>query len=196
GKGMAEMMRSMMMGGAGMAGGVNAEAKKNIKTLTRTDFLIQFLWKPTPAEELPEDPEQRKAKLEEQAAKAKEMHEKMTQAEGQKNSSAVTIPSAEEIEKASKQKTSELETAITKALTTLATPAPDAAAGAAVAAGAAPPGVPGRPRGAHPARRGQAPPVTGPCCRPRRGARTSSEPGPPGAAKTVATPACRPDTMP
>ena len=155
GKRMAEMMRSMMMGGsmiggsmmggAGMAGGVNAEAKKNIKTLTRTDFLIQFLWKPTPAEELPEDPEQRKAKLEERAAKAKEMHEKMTQAEGQKNSSAVTIPSAEEIEKASKQKTSELETAITKALHTLATPAPDAAAGAAVAPGAAPLGVPAAP---------------------------------------------------
>ena len=150
GKRMAEMMRSMMMGGsmmggAGMAGGVNAEAKRNIKTLTRTDFLIQFLWKPTPAEELPEDPEQRKAKLEEQAAKAKEMHEKMAQAEGQKNSSAVTIPSAEEIEKASRQKTSELETAITKALHTLATPAPDAAAGAAVAPGAAPLGVPAAP---------------------------------------------------
>ena len=149
GKGMTEMMRSMMMGGmmggGGMAGGANAEAKKNMKTLTRTDFLIQFLWKPTPAEELPEDPEQRKAKLEEQAAKAKELHDKMTQVEGQKNSSAVTIPSAEEIEKASKQKTSELETAITKALHTLATPAPDAAAGAAVAPGAAPPGVPAAP---------------------------------------------------
>ena len=134
-----------MMGGAGMAGGVNTEAKKNIKTLTRTDFLIQFLWKPTPAEELPEDPEQRKAKLEEQAAKAKDMFEKMNQAESQKNSSAVTIPSAEEIEKASRQKTSELETAITKALHTLATPAPDAAAGAAVAPGAAPLGVPAAP---------------------------------------------------
>lgn len=146
GKGMSEIMRGMMAGGAGMAAGVDAEAKKNIKTLTRTDFLIQFLWKPTPAEELPEDPEQRKAKVEEQAAKAKEMLEKMRQAESQKNSSAVTIPSAEEIETASKQKTSELEAAITKALTTLATPAPDAAAGAAVAPpGAAPPGVPAAP---------------------------------------------------
>src|SRR5208283_2497021 len=152
-RGMTEMMRGMMMGsgGAGMMGragmipGAGAEAKKLIKTLTRTDFLIQFLWKPTPAEELPEDPEQRKAKLEEQAAKAKDLFEKMNQAESQKNSSAVTIPSAEEIEKASKQKTSELETAITKALTTLATPVPDAAAGAAVAPGAAPPGVPAAP---------------------------------------------------
>jgi len=139
------MMGGSMMGGAGMAGGVNTEAKKNIKTLTRTDFLIQFLWKPTPAEELPEDPEQRKAKLEEQAAKAKEMHEKMAQAEGQKNSSAVTIPSAEEIEKASRQKTSELEAAITKAMTTLTAPAPNAAASAAGAPGAATPGVPAPP---------------------------------------------------
>jgi len=158
-RGMTEMMRGMMMGsgGAGMmvSGGVGmmgragmipgAEAKKLIKTLTRTDFLIQFLWKPTPAEELPEDPEQRKAKLEEQAAKAKDMFEKMNQAESQKNSSAVTIPSAEEIEKASRQKTSELEAAITKAVTTLASPAADAAAGAAVAPGAAPPGVPAAP---------------------------------------------------
>jgi len=132
-----------MMGRAGMIPG--AEAKKLIKTLTRTDFLIQFLWKPTPAEELPEDPEQRKAKLEEQAAKAKDMFEKMNQAESQKNSSAVTIPSAEEIEKASRQKTSELEAAITKAVTTLASPAADAAAGAAVAPGAVPPGVPAAP---------------------------------------------------
>jgi type IV pilus assembly protein PilM len=146
-----EMMRSMMggmMGGAGMGGmplGANADAKKNIKTLTRTDFLIQFLWKPTPAEELPADPEQRKAKVEEQAGKAKEMFEKMNQSETQKNSSVVTIPSAEEIEKASKQKTSELEAAIIKAVTSAASPAPDAAAGAAAAPGAAPPGVPAAP---------------------------------------------------
>ena len=51
----------------------------------------------------------------------------------------------------------------------------------------------GRSRGAHLSRRGQ---LTGPCCSPRRGARTSSESGPPGAAKTVATPACRPDITP
>ncbi len=147
GKGMNEMgMRGMMgPGGPGMMGragmGSEAELKKQIKTLTRTDFLIQFLWKPTPAEELPADPEEHKAKLEEQAGKAKDLLEKMKQAESSKNSSAVTIPSAEEIEKASKQKTTELETAITKALSTLATPAPDAAGGAAAAPGAAAPGA-------------------------------------------------------
>ena len=150
GRGMADMMRGPMgagmgaMGGPGMGQGADAEAKKNITTLTRTDFLIQFLWKPTPAEELPTDPEQRKVKLDEQAAKAKDMQEKMHQAETQKNSSVVTIPSAEEIEKTSKQKTSELEAAITKALTTLAAPAaPDAAAGAAPAGVPAAPVVPG-----------------------------------------------------
>ena len=120
---------------AGTASGADAEAKKNIKTLTRTDFLIQFLWKPTPPRTLPEDPEQRKAKVDEQTAKVKELLDKMKEAESQKNNSAVTIPSAEEIEKASKQKTSELEAAIKKALTTIATPAPDAATGAAVAPG-------------------------------------------------------------
>jgi type IV pilus assembly protein PilM len=156
GKGMGEMMRGMMggqsmMGGPGMMPGADAEAKKAIKTLTRTDFLIQFLWQPVAAEELPENPEQRKAKIEEQAAKVKEMNDKMHEAETQKNSSAVTIPSAEEIEKASKQKTSEVEAAITKALTTLATPGPEAAAGTPAAGtpgapgGAATPGVPAAP---------------------------------------------------
>jgi len=146
GKGMGEMMRGPgMMGGPGMMPGADAEAKKAIKTLTRTDFLIQFLWQPVAAEELPEDPEQRKPKLEEQAAKVKDILDKMREAETQKNSSAVTIPSAEEIEKASKQKTSELEAAITKALTTLATPGPEAAAGAPGAPGAATPGMPTAP---------------------------------------------------
>jgi hypothetical protein len=79
------------------------------------------------------------------------MNDRMHEAETQKNSSAVTIPSAEEIEKASKQKTSELEAAITKALTTLATPGPEAAAGTPAAGtpgapgGVATPGVPAAP---------------------------------------------------
>ncbi len=145
GRNSAEMaMRAMMMGGSmggmgGMGGGGmmnDAESKKNLTLLTRTDFLIQFLWKPTPAEELPEDPEQRKTKIEEQTTKLKDVIEKMKQAEAQKNSSAITIPTAEEIEKASKQKTSELEAAIAKAL------APEPAAGTAPAPGAAAPGAP------------------------------------------------------
>ena len=139
--GYGEMMRMMMQGGGSMGSGgmgvADADAKNNMKLLTRTDFLIQFLWKPTPAEE-PEDPEQRKAKLEEQTAKVKDMFEKMNKAEAEKNSSAITIPTAEEIEKASKQKTSELEAAISKALL------PEPAA-AAAAPGSTTPGVPATP---------------------------------------------------
>ncbi len=145
--GMSQMARGMMgPRGAGMMGGsmggsrAAAEAKKDLKTLTRTDFLIQFLWKPTPPEDLPEDPEQRKAKLEEQAAKVKDWFEKMGQAEKAKNNAAVTIPSAEEIEKASKQKTTELDAAISKALSAIAAPG-DAAAG--VGGAPAAPGLPG-----------------------------------------------------
>ena len=148
------MMESMMrgaggmgmygMGSMGMSPAADAEAKKKIKTLTRTDFLIQFLWKPVVPEALPEDPEERKAKLEEQAAKVKdqikEWIDKMTEAEKQKDSSAVKIPSAEEIEAASKAKTKELESAIGKAMSTLSSPP---AAGAPGAPGAPVPGVPG-----------------------------------------------------
>ena len=130
--GMEMMMRGQgggMMGGMGMGTLADADAKKKLKTLTRTDFLIQFLWKPEPGIELPTDPEERKAKLEEQAAKVKEMFEKMSEAEKQKSDSAVKAPTAEEIEKASKQKTSEVEAAITKALSTLTAPGPGGAAG-------------------------------------------------------------------
>jgi type IV pilus assembly protein PilM len=161
GRGM-EMMRGMMgggsmgnyaammrnMGGMGAMGGLNQDdATKKLKTLTRTDFLIQFLWKPKPPEELPADPEARKAKLEEKAAEVKGMIEKMEEAQKQKSGTAVTIPSAEEIEKASAQKSSELDAAIAKALSTLSNPnAPGEATapGAPAAPGATPaPAVPG-----------------------------------------------------
>ncbi|MBV8486913.1 MAG: hypothetical protein JO161_01410, partial [Planctomycetaceae bacterium] len=110
--------------------------------------LIQFVWKPQTPEPLPEDPEQRKAKIDEQAAKVKEMVEKIKEFTSQKSNSAVTIPSAEEIEKASKQKTSELEAAIQKALSTIANPAGEgnlSTAGTPAAGGAAgsPPSSPG-----------------------------------------------------
>jgi type IV pilus assembly protein PilM len=149
-----EMMRSMMgagnmmgFGGMGAMPLADAEAKKNIKTLTRTDFLIQFLWKPSPAVELPADPEQRKAEIDKQTASAKDMFDKMNQAEAQKNSSVVTIPSAEEIEKASKQKTTELDAAIVKALTAAASPAPEGAAATTpgAATGAPAPAAPAAP---------------------------------------------------
>jgi type IV pilus assembly protein PilM len=149
GKGAMEgMMRGMMGGGmggmfgAGMAGRADAEAKKKIKTLTRTDFLIQFLWKPPAPDDLkiPEDPEKRKAKEDELTAKVKDFIDKMKEAE--KTNSVVTIPSAEEIEKASKQKTSELESALTKAISTIANSAAAAPGAAPTVPGAATPGAP------------------------------------------------------
>jgi type IV pilus assembly protein PilM len=128
---MSMMMRGMGRSGMyGMGGPADPDAKKKVKTLTRTDFLLQFVWKPETPEELPEDPEERKAKLEEQRAKIREIVEKMKVAE--KNSSAVTIPTPEEIVKASQQKTAEIEEAFSKALSTLATE------GAAPIAGDAP----------------------------------------------------------
>jgi type IV pilus assembly protein PilM len=166
GKGMmmGEMMRQYAQ--AGTMGGMmatstsDAEAKKNIKYLTRTDFLIQFLWKPVTAEPLPEDPEERKAKQAEQEAKAKEQVkewiDKMSASEKKKENSAVRIPSMEEIEAASKQKTKEVESAINKAVETLTTPAtggatpapgaPPAAAGTAPVAPAAPAVPPSAPK--------------------------------------------------
>ena len=123
---------------AGTPPGAAAEAMKSIKTLTRTDFLIQFVWKPEAIEPLPNDPEQHKAKI-------KELVEKFKEAENKKSNAVVTIPSAEEIEKASKQQTSELEAAIQKALSTIANPAPEGTMGSGgtpAAGGGATPGVP------------------------------------------------------
>jgi type IV pilus assembly protein PilM len=156
-----ESMMGRMMGGGmygqGMSG--DAEAKKKMTLLTRTDFLIQFLWKPVPPEEfqLPDDPEQRKVKIEEQAAKVKEMADKMREAE--KNNSAVTIPTAEEIEKTSIQQTKDLESAITKALQAAPAPTATAPGGAGTAPPATSPGTPTAPApaGAAPAATGKAP---------------------------------------
>jgi type IV pilus assembly protein PilM len=145
GKGMQEMMMRGMGSMAGMGGGgaaAEAEAKKKITTLTRTDFLIQFLWKPVPPEEMPTDPEARKAKIEEQAAKVKEMIDKMAEEEKKKSDAAVKIPSAEEIEKASSQKSRELEAAIAKAVSALTNPTAGTPAATAPGAPAAAPGAP------------------------------------------------------
>lgn len=41
----------------GQAGGAQADLKKQLKTLTRTDFLIQFVWQPLKEEEKPKTDE-------------------------------------------------------------------------------------------------------------------------------------------
>ena len=71
-----------------------------IKTLTRTDFLLQFVWKPVKRDELPKTEEEEKAKI-------KELVDKMKEAE--KNNPAVTMPKGEEIEAASLKKSEELD---------------------------------------------------------------------------------------
>ena len=108
-----------------------------MKTLTRTDFLLQFVWKKPTPEELPKPDEERTTKI-------KDIIAKMTEAE--KNNPAVTMPKIEEIEAASLKKSEELDSKLQKAFT----PGPGGAPGAAVTA----PGTPGfgpPPAGAAPA---------------------------------------------
>jgi type IV pilus assembly protein PilM len=96
-----------MMGMMGPAGKADEDAKKNLKTLTRTDFLLQFVWQPPKPEEVPKTPEERDAKI-------KDWSDKMTEA--QKNNPAVTIPKGEEIEAASREKSKQVDSAISNAL--------------------------------------------------------------------------------
>ena len=146
--GMRGMMGGMrgMMGGAGMMGGRfnDAEAKKQIKTLTRTDFLLQFVWKPVKPEELPKTEEEQKTKV-------KEWVDKMVEA--QKNHPAVTIPKVEDIQAASLKKSKEIDSQLEKAIAPGATPG---------APGFGPPPAggltPGNPAGAVPNQGGAPPP--------------------------------------
>ncbi len=126
--------------GGGMGGLIGKqsqeELKKNLKTLTRTDFLLQFVWQPPKPEELPKDDEER-------AARIKELSDKMTEA--QKNNPAVVIPKAEEIEAVSREKSKQVDSALSNALGAGGQPGAPAAQGAPVGgapAGAVPP--PGR----------------------------------------------------
>ena len=58
------MMGGGMMGGA-MGNSKDGITKKDLKTLTRTDFLLQFVWVPVKPENQPKTPEELKAKLDE-----------------------------------------------------------------------------------------------------------------------------------
>ena len=99
---MGEMMGDRMGRMGAMQGGAMsaAEAKKQLKTLTRTDFLLQFVWKPVERDELPKTEEEEKTRL-------KELVDKMKEAE--KDHPAVTMPKEEDIEAAS-QEVGELDT--------------------------------------------------------------------------------------
>jgi type IV pilus assembly protein PilM len=123
----AGMMAGMMGGGMFGTGKMAAEdAKKQLKTLTRTDFLLQFVWQPLKPEEQPKTVEERDAKI-------KEFQSKMEEVE--KNHPAVVMPKSEEIESASLKQSEAINSAINKALN-----APGSA-GAAGPGGAVPPGA-------------------------------------------------------
>jgi type IV pilus assembly protein PilM len=141
------MMGGRMAGGMGMAGGMygqaggaQAELKKQMKTLTRTDFLIQFVWKPKKEDERPKTKEEETEQL-------KKIVADLTEAE--KNNPAVKV-SKEDLEKdldaASRKKSEQIETQITGGGAAGAAGAPGATApvpgGAAPAGAAAPPAGP------------------------------------------------------
>jgi type IV pilus assembly protein PilM len=132
------MMGGMAMGrmGGGFMGTSTAAAKKDLKTLTRTDFLLQFAWKPPKPEDLPKTEDDEKNKI-------KDFVDKMKEAE--KNNPAVTMPKVEEIQAASLKKSEEIDSQIQKALTPVG--APGTPGFAAPPAGA---GTPGAPAGAVP----------------------------------------------
>jgi type IV pilus assembly protein PilM len=151
-------MSGMGMAGRGMMrmGGISpmtdAEAKKNLKTLTRTDFLLQFVWQPPKPDDQPKTED-------EQSAKIKEIVDKMTEA--QKNNPAVTLPKVEDLQAASLKKTQELDAKIQSAIT------PAAPGGAGGAPGPGTPGFSPQPAGAGtppagpgtPATKGASPPT-------------------------------------
>ncbi len=126
-----QAMMERMGGGYGVNKMSDADAKKNLKTLTRTDFLIQFLWVPVKPEDRPKTPEER-------AQKIKEIATAMLEAE--KNNSAVKIPDQEAIEAASLKKSEEINSELTKG-----------ASGAAATPGAQAPGFATPPGQAAPA---------------------------------------------
>jgi type IV pilus assembly protein PilM len=106
------MMRSMMGGMAGMggmygqAGGAQADLKKQMKTLTRTDFLIQFVWQPPKAEDRPKTDEERAEKLKNMVALIDE---------AEKNNPAIKVSKeeiAKELEAVSRKKSEQIETQI------------------------------------------------------------------------------------
>jgi len=121
-------MMGGMMGGAMFGAGKMApeDAKKQLKTLTRTDFLLQFVWQPLKPEEQPKDDEDRLAKY-------KEIKSKMEEVE--KNHPAVVMPKSEEIESASLKQSEAINSAINKAMS-----APGSG-GAAGPGGVVPPGT-------------------------------------------------------
>jgi type IV pilus assembly protein PilM len=134
-RGMGEGMRGMGMGTAmGMPGATGKDANKDVKYLTRTDFLLQFVWVPVTPDAQPKTPEELKTRLE-------DIVKKLSEAEKAYTPDTSTAKLEETIEAESLKKSKALDSAVEKALggTAPATGAPPAAGG--VNLGAPPAGV-------------------------------------------------------
>jgi len=95
--------------GYNMGVGFNPNDANKVKlvTLTRTDFLIQFVWQPPKPGEGPQTPEELQAKIDEATKQL---------SEAQKDNSVVVIPKESEIEAASRKSSQEVENALNKAV--------------------------------------------------------------------------------
>jgi type IV pilus assembly protein PilM len=126
-QGMSRRMGGGMMGDMmGMQGAQGAASKKDYKMLTRTDFLLQFVWVPVKPEGEPKTPEELKAKVDEIATKLDEALKAYT-------GDASTAKIEETIEKESQAKSKAFDSALEKAFS-----GANAGANAATPAGGGP----------------------------------------------------------
>jgi type IV pilus assembly protein PilM len=103
GMGMMNRMMGNMGGMSGQVGGAQADLKKQMKTLTRTDFLIQFVWKPLTEEERPKNDEERAEKLKKIVALLTEAEKnnpaiKVSKEDMEKELNAVSLKKSEQLE--------------------------------------------------------------------------------------------------
>src|SRR5262249_14350766 len=128
--------------GMGMGGMPNDPNRPKLVTLTRTDFLIQFVWQPPTQEGPAKSAEERKAEL---TTKIAEVTKQMREAEAKKSNTVVTLPKETDIENASKAASREVENAATKPAAPAGAAAGPAAPAAAPATGAPAPATPAAP---------------------------------------------------
>ena len=148
------MQGHMYMGRAGMYGNMGkvseAELRKNMRTLVRTDFLLQFVYVPVKPETLPKDEAGLKLMLDAEAAKLAEAEKDYEDVSG------APTRMEEAIEAQSLKKSQEIDSAMTKALDTVPAGAPGASGAPGAAAVPGTPGFGAPAAGAPPA----APPAT------------------------------------
>jgi type IV pilus assembly protein PilM len=96
------------MGGGMMGGGAGAVKKGDVTFLTRTDFLLQFVWVPVKPDAQPKTPEELKTKLEDIATKLAEAEKAFT-------ADPQTAKLEEAIEAESKKKSKAIDSALDKA---------------------------------------------------------------------------------